>query len=103
MGQYLYKSTLKRQIRCLSSMIVPMIDKDVLDDIGRKITSLLPEGSQQLQADIEANVRAVLQSSLAKLILVTREEFDVQTALLERTRERLEQLQKRLDELEAER
>lgn len=84
-------------------MIVPMIDKDVLDDIGRKITSLLPEGSQQLQADIEANVRAVLQSSLAKLNLVTREEFDVQTALLERTRERLEQLQKRLDELEAER
>ena len=84
-------------------MIVPMIDKDVLDDIGRKITNLLPEGSQQLQADIEANVRAVLQSSLAKLNLVTREEFDVQTALLERTRERLEQLQKRLDELEAER
>ena len=78
-----------------------MIDKDVLDDIGRKITSLLPEGSQQLQADIEANVRAVLQNSLAKLNLVTREEFDVQTALLERTREKLDALQKRLDELES--
>lgn len=80
-----------------------MINKDVIDDIGRKITELLPEGSRQLQADIESNVKAVLQASLSKLNLVTREEFDVQTALLERTREKLEQLQQRLDELESDR
>lgn len=78
-----------------------MIDKDVLDELGRKITGLLPESSQQFQADFEANVRAALQTALGKLNLVTREEFDVQTALLERTREKLDELQKRLDAQES--
>ena len=55
---------------------------------------------QQLQQDLESNIRALLQSSLSKMNLVTREEFDVQEALLQRTREKLEKLEKLLQELE---
>ena len=55
---------------------------------------------QQAQQDIESSVHALLQSSLARMNLVTREEFDVQTALLERTREKLEKLEQHLRELE---
>jgi BMFP domain-containing protein YqiC len=53
-----------------------------------------------VQKDLEGNFRAVLRASLSKLDLVTREEFDVQTRVLERTRARLEQLETRLQELE---
>lgn len=77
-----------------------MLDKDVIEDIGKKITGLLPESGRQLQSDLESSVKAVLQGSLSRLNLVTREEFDVQTALLQRTREKLDQLQQQLDELE---
>ena len=55
---------------------------------------------RDLQADAERNFKAVLQSAFAKLELVTREEFDVQSAVLGRTRERLEELAARLMELE---
>jgi hypothetical protein len=53
-----------------------------------------------VQKDLETNFRAVLRSSLAKLDLVTRDEFDTQTRVLQRTREKLEQLEARLRELE---
>ncbi len=77
-----------------------MVNRDSLNDLARKITSLLPENVQQMQDDLESNIHALLQSTLSKMNLVTREEFDVQTALLERTREKLEKLEKLLDELE---
>ena len=77
-----------------------MINRDELNNLARKITSLLPENVQQMQDDLESNIHALLQNTLAKMNLVTREEFDVQTALLERTREKLEKLEKLLDELE---
>ncbi len=76
-----------------------MIDKDFIDQLGSKITGLLPAGVSQLQQDIESNIRALLQSQLGKLNLVTREEFEVQTALLQRTREKLDQLVARLESL----
>ena len=69
-------------------------------EILREITSLFPENVQQMQDDLESNIHTLLQNALAKMNLVTREEFDVQTALLERTREKLEKLEKLLDELE---
>ena len=77
-----------------------MINRDELNNLARKITSMLPDNVQQMQDDLESNIHALLQNTLAKMNLVTREEFDVQTALLERTREKLEKLEKLLDELE---
>ncbi len=77
-----------------------MVNRDSLDDLTRKITSLLPENVRQMQDDLESSIHALLQNALSKMNLVTREEFDVQTALLERTREKLEKLEKLLDELE---
>ncbi len=76
-----------------------MIDKDAIDQLGRKISELLPAGSRQLQSDIEANIKALLQSQLGKLNLVTREEFDVQSAILQRTREKLDKLEKEFDKI----
>jgi ubiquinone biosynthesis accessory factor UbiK len=51
--------------------------------------------------DIEKNVRAALQGGMARLDLVTREEFDTQARVLAKTREKLEQLETRVAELEA--
>lgn len=69
---------------------------DKIDELTQRISSLLPGNAQNLKDEFEQNLRSVLQSSLSKLNLVTREEFDIQTALLERTREKLDQLEKKL-------
>ncbi len=76
------------------------MDPKMIDDIARRLSEAVPEGIRHLQDDLEQNFRAVLQSALAKLDLVTREEFDVQTAVLRRTREKLEDLDKKLAQLE---
>ena len=71
-----------------------------IDDIARRLFEGLPESARTLRRDIESNFRAVLQSTLGKLELTTRAEFDVQTRVLERTRTRVEELERRLAELE---
>jgi hypothetical protein len=71
-----------------------------LDELVQRIIDQLPSDLHQIKADLERNLRAALSSALARLELVTREEFDIQAALLARTRERLEQLQARIEELE---
>ena len=76
-----------------------MENKNTFDDLAKKITGLLPGSIQQVQKDLEANIKALLQNSLSKMNLVTREEFDVQSALLARTREKLDQLEKQLSEI----
>ena len=76
-----------------------MQNQSTLDELTRRITGLIPENLAGLQQDLEANVRAVLQNALQKMNLVTREEFDVQAALLARTREKLDALQQQLDAL----
>jgi BMFP domain-containing protein YqiC len=76
------------------------LDPKVLDDLAKKLADAVPAGLRDLKADAERNFRAVLQSALGKLDLVTREEFDVQAAVLARTRQRLEELSQRLAELE---
>jgi BMFP domain-containing protein YqiC len=60
----------------------------------------VPDSVRAIKADLESNFRSVLRGSLAKLDLVTREEFEVQEAVLARTREKLEALEARLRELE---
>jgi BMFP domain-containing protein YqiC len=83
------------------------LDRDVsmdiraLDDLAKKLAASVPEGLIHLRADLEKNFRSVLQSGLAKLDVVTRQEFDVQAGVLKRTREKLEALETRLAELEA--
>lgn len=71
-----------------------------IDELARRLADSLPGGLKALQADAEQNFRAVLQAGLSRLDLVTREEFDVQSAVLRRTREKLEALEARLAKLE---
>jgi len=77
-------------------MLVPQ----QLDDLAQRLSDSLPKGLQALQEDIDRNLRASLAGGLAKLDLVTREEFDVQAAVLARTREKLERLEALVAELE---
>lgn len=76
------------------------MDPRWLDDLARRLAAAVPENIVALRRDLEENFRAVLQSGLAKLDLVTRQEFDVQAAVLRRTREKLEALESRLAALE---
>ncbi len=71
-----------------------------IDELARRLADALPSGLMALQADAEQNFRAVLQAGLSRLDLVTRDEFDVQAAVLKRTREKLAALEARLAALE---
>ena len=77
------------------------LESRLIDDLARRLAGSVPEGMLALRRDLEQNFKGVLQSQLAQLDLVTREEFDVQAAVLKRTRAKLATLEKRLAELEA--
>lgn len=72
----------------------------IIDDLSVGLSNLLPPGLGALRSDLERNFRALLQSRLARLNLVTREEFEVQQEVLQRTRDKLKQLEAQLAELE---
>ncbi len=76
------------------------MSEKILQDLVRKLADAVPDGLQSVRSDLEKNFRSVLQSGLDKLELVTREEFEVQEAVLQRTREKLEALEERLKVLE---
>ena len=78
-----------------------MIDLAKLDDLARRLSDLVPPGLKDARADLEQNFKATLQAGLARLDLVTREEFEVQRAVLLRTREKLDALEKQLAAIEA--
>jgi BMFP domain-containing protein YqiC len=71
-----------------------------IDDIARRLVEGLPQAARTMRRDLESNFRAVLQSSLGKLDLTARDEFEVQTKVLERTRALIEQLEQRIAALE---
>jgi BMFP domain-containing protein YqiC len=75
-------------------------DPRLIDDLARRLAGSVPEGMLALRRDLEQNFKGVLQSQLASLDLVTREEFDVQANVLKRTREKLAALEQRLAGLE---
>ncbi|MCM2309947.1 MAG: accessory factor UbiK family protein [Steroidobacteraceae bacterium] len=75
-------------------------DPRLIDDLARRLAGSVPESVMALRRDLEQNFKGVLQSQLAQLDLVTREEFDVQATVLRRTREKLATLEARLAELE---
>ncbi|MFZ1641850.1 MAG: accessory factor UbiK family protein [Candidatus Contendobacter sp.] len=77
-----------------------MIDPKAFDDLAKRFAEAVPPSFRQFQAEMEKNFHAALQATLAKLELVTREEFDVQQAVLARTRAKLEELEKQVTDLE---
>ena len=76
-----------------------MIDLNHIDDLARRLSNLVPPGLRESQEELQQTFKSALQAGLAKLDLVTREEFDVQQAVLLRTREKLDALEQRLAEL----
>jgi BMFP domain-containing protein YqiC len=78
-----------------------MLDPKLFDDLSRRVVDGLPPGLQTLQNDLQRNLRSGMESALGRLNLVTREEFEVQQAVLLRTREKLKALEARVAELEA--
>ncbi|KAB7664443.1 ubiquinone biosynthesis accessory factor UbiK [Plesiomonas shigelloides] len=78
-----------------------MIDPKKIEQIARQVHESMPKGIRDFGEEAEKKIRQILQAQLAKLDVVNREEFDVQTQVLLRTREKLMQLEARLTELEA--
>ncbi len=79
-----------------------MINLQLVDELARRLGAMLPPGLSDARADLEQNFRAALQTGLQRLDLVTREEFEVQRAVLLRTREKLEALERALAQHQAE-
>ena len=73
----------------------------VKSSFARKLADSIPENLRGLGEDLQRNLKSTLRAGLERMDLVTREEFDVQSRLLERTREKLEVLEARVAELEA--
>lgn len=80
-----------------------MINLNHLDDLARRLSELVPPGLRQSGDELQQTFRGALQAGLGKLDLVTREEFEVQRAVLLHTREKLEALERTVAELEARR
>jgi BMFP domain-containing protein YqiC len=78
-----------------------MFDPKKLEQIAKQIHESMPQPVKDLGSDVEGKVRQVIQGQLNKLDVVSREEFDVQTQVLLRTREKLTQMEAKLSELEA--
>ena len=78
------------------------MDRNLINDLARRLAASVPPGIGTAREDLEKNFSALLQARLARLDLVTRDEFDVQRKVLERTREKLTTLEAQLARLEAE-
>jgi len=77
-----------------------MYENKSIDDLAQKLTNLIPDSIKDTKADFEYNIKQILQSAFAKLDLVTREEFDAQVKVLQRTREKVDSLHQELLSLE---
>ena len=75
-----------------------MLNNEKLREISNKIREIVKDSPLP---DIEKNIDALLKGMFTKMELVTREEFDIQTEVLKRTRQKLEELEKKLSEIEA--
>jgi len=76
-----------------------MITNENLNNLAEKLSTVLPENFQTLKSDVTSNFKAILESSLRQMNLVSREEFDVQSALLTRTLDKLKELEKQVEQL----
>lgn len=77
-----------------------MFDPKAIDDIASRLTAVLPSNLNAIKEDMDKNFHIVLQAALGKLDLVTREEFEVQKAVLAKTRSKLETLEQRVATIE---
>lgn len=77
-----------------------MLDPKIFDEISKRVAGSIPPGMQSLQDDLQRNLHTALEAALGKLNLVTRDEFDIQMAVLQRTRQKLEQMEEQLQALE---
>jgi hypothetical protein len=77
-----------------------MIDNQTINQLSEKIHALLPPGLRQVKEDFDARLKTLLQQQLANYEMVSREEFELQARVLERTREKLEIIEARLKELD---
>ena len=77
-----------------------MIDPKILDNLASRLAAALPPGIKEIKQDAEKNFRAILDGTFAKLNLVTREEFDVQAAVLSRTHAKVQELEEQIMRLE---
>ncbi|MCW8928730.1 MAG: accessory factor UbiK family protein [Gammaproteobacteria bacterium] len=71
------------------------------DDLANKISNTLPPVPSGMKAELEQSIRNILHNAFDKLDLVTREDFEVQSAVLQKTRIKLELLEKKMSELES--
>lgn len=76
-----------------------MIDGKKIEQIAEHISNVIPPGVKNIADNVEEKVKAVVQAKLSQLDVVSREEFDVQTQVLARTRAKLEQLEKDVEAL----
>jgi BMFP domain-containing protein YqiC len=77
------------------------VDRNSIEDLAKRLADSVPGNVREVKKDLESNFKSLLQSALGKMDLVTREEFDVQTKVLARTREKLEALESEIATLEA--
>ena len=78
-----------------------MIDLGKIDDIVNRLSESLPPGVDRMKEDAQTQFRSILKSAFEKMDLVSREEFDIQKSVLERTQIKLESLQRQLEEIES--
>ena len=78
-----------------------MIELNHIDDLARRLSDLIPPGLRESREELQQAFKGALQSGLSRLDLVTREEYEVQRAVLLKTREKLEALERSVRELEA--
>lgn len=76
-----------------------MMDLRIIDELTRKLSEALPPGVAQAKGELEGQFRTVLTGAFEKMNLVTRDEYDAQCAVLEKTQAKLEELEKKMDAL----
>jgi BMFP domain-containing protein YqiC len=89
------------RLKQIPEITMSFINSSGLDELARRLAESVPESVRAFGRDLEGNFKAVLQAQLSKLDLVSRQEFDVQAALLERTQAKLAAMEARLKEIEA--
>ncbi|WP_137165383.1 ubiquinone biosynthesis accessory factor UbiK [Salinimonas lutimaris] len=78
-----------------------MLDPKKLEELAKQISDAVPPGVRNMAEGAESRIKQILQAQLSKLDLVSREEFDIQSQVLIRTREKLDAMEARLAELES--
>jgi len=77
-----------------------MFDPKFFDELSKKLADSIPENVKTMRNDMEKHFRNIIQATFSKLDLITREEFDIQSLVLSKTRGKLEKLEQRVEALE---